>query len=113
MQPVSEIKTMLWEIKDFNTVFSKRCERAMNFEFEVGRLGSMERHLPRRSRWKVMFDVEEVGSLRTPALRVLQLSPENKTLFYKIEACILERTNEEGSLQDKETDFHCKFVFSI
>ncbi|CAL8122903.1 unnamed protein product [Orchesella dallaii] len=94
---VSESKTMLWEIKDFESVFGQQVEKAMNFEFEVGRLGSMERHLPRRSKWKVMFDGQSDTACSSPALRVLLLSPENKTIFYRLEACVVngDATEEE------------------
>ncbi|ODN04622.1 hypothetical protein Ocin01_02055 [Orchesella cincta] len=98
---VSESKTLLWEIKDFESVFGQQVEKAMNFEFEVGRLGSMERHLPRRSRWKVMFDGQSDMPGFPPALRVLLLSPENKTIFYRLEACIVNGSSTEKECGDE------------
>jgi len=87
----------LWEIKEFEEVFGQQVEKAMHFECEVGRLGSMERHLPRRSRWKIMFDGQSDTHGLPVALRVLLLQPENKTIFYRLEACILN-----GAAPEKE-----------
>lgn len=99
---------MLWEIKDFQRVHTNRVERAMSIEFEMGRLGSMERHLPRRSRWKILLDVEDIGGIRTPAVRVLQLSPESKTIFYQLGVSILEKSSETEPRPDKESEFQSK-----
>lgn len=52
----------------------------------------MERHLPRRSRWKIMMDAEEERSGANPALRILKLFPENKIMFYRLEARIVDGT---------------------
>lgn len=56
-----------------------------------------------------MLDVDDLGTTRIPAIRVLQLSPENKVVFYHLNVCVLERTYEAQMFVDTETDFRSEF----
>lgn len=97
-QPVYGKKIFLWEIQSIEEVMAHGVQRAISCDFVIKGPNVAPTPTETCSKWKLTLDLEDVE----PAVTVHKVSPEDKTIYFRLSLQAMKSSTEETDVISKQ-----------